>query len=1150
MGCKMKKVVFSVWLLLCLIWSLFAQVSNDFSDNKVLVVLTPETSEYNTTLDESFFGDFAMESVVNLSLIYNEKAIEALKEQGREFRSIYQITLPTHDKAKVLETIESLNKTSGVEYATPDYFFHADLIPNDTYLDLLWGLNDTHGIKAPQAWDISTGSHAIRVGVIDSGIANHPDLDANVTTGYDFFHSNTTTTDDTIGHGTKVAGVIGAVGNNSLGVVGVNWDVTIVPLQAINNTNTFPNSFLVSAINRATNTWGTPEQISVLNHSISGYGQYYYDTRLMAINNYPGLFIWSAGNGGEDFIGDDVDTAYIENYHLDNIMAVGALTSDGQKSGFSNYSSSGEYVQIYAPGSNIYSTRPSNEYGADSGTSLSAPYVTGVVALLLSVNPCLSARQLIQMIVESADPLTIDTPHGEQIVNRLNAYTAVQLASSLPYLTISPSDYYFGEVAMTQTSPEQTFTISLANTGYSIMTSITKSGAGADNFTLRTNGLPYMLNTGEIYTFTVSFAPTSLGQKSATINIYSTTSETPQIIWVSGTGISPIYPLPYTQHFDTANNLSSIGWDSTLSSTIASYSGVNSSRGLVFTVSSSPTYASTPTISDITLQSYLSIAYRIVQCPTNWNEPLTATTLGVYDKLYVEVSTTGGIGTFTPIYEINHINHSPATMFTTLELPLSDYSSESVNIRFRAVKQSGGFCALVIDDVVIRHSIYTAPESFFATLEANNVILHWTLPLGDENLLGFLLYRNTTLLDSLPATTLNFSDENLARGQYTYTIRASYIGGLSIPKSVVVNVPNIVPYIESFDQCERLADIDWAVDSFYYSTNVFPRIGVNDTKGLVFQMWTYEGNSRFVYTPTIVGITPETTLSFSYRIIDDLPFSDAAPLPMIASELTENDKIYIDVSTTGGTGSYTQIHEINQTNHALSLSFATWILPLSAFTAQPINIRFRLVSNNRIIYFIFDDVCARDDVALGAPQNLVATLDSSRVELCWQAPENDTLLGYRVYRNRMAQTGIITTRVYTDETVVGGVNYTYYISAIYPGAIEVASQSLSVTLDAIASFDEIATPSTTTLQGNYPNPFNPETTIQFSLKQTDRVSIDIFSIKGQLVRSLVNGIYGVGLHKVVWNGCDGFGRPVSSGVYFYRMSTSEYTGVRKMLLLK
>jgi len=125
-----------------------------------------------------------------------------------------------------------------------------------------------------------------------------------------------------------------------------------------------------------------------------------------------------------------------------------------------------------------------------------------------------------------------------------------------------------------------------------------------------------------------------------------------------------------------------------------------------------------------------------------------------------------------------------------------------------------------------------------------------------------------------------------------------------------------------------------------------------------------------------------------------------------------------------------------------------------------------------------------------------------------------------------------------DTNTSGGMDRAWIDNIVFPPS------------SANSEFDHSLTPINTSLKANYPNPFNPETVISFSVSREDRVSLDIYNLRGQKVRSLVNSVYGVGEHYVVWNGRDDIGRPVSSGVYFYRMLSGEYVAVKKMLLLK
>ena len=428
----MKKTIIIWVFVFCCFTALFSE--NDFCGRTVLVVLEPRLSDTNKPLvDDSFFEGIEFISAEQINLVKNEKASEALKQAGREFKAIYMIILPTEDKAKVLEVVDVLKKINGIESAEPSYFSTPMIVPNDEYWTSreLWTLrNDNiYGINAQDAWITTTGSLNVRVGVIDTGTSDHPDLDANVVSGMNFATPNAWLT-DTYPHGTLTAGIIGAVGNNTIGTVGVNWQVGLFTMKITTNTNLIHDYAAVNAIRHARSTWGNTDQISILNYSFGRYGSFH--AVLAEINNYPGLFVWSAGNSG-----DDVDTLINNNSWVNpsNLIAVGAIDSGGRRSiwpnrGSSNYSSSNQHVHIYAPGSDGLSTNNRQSYSEFSGTSMSAPLVTGVAALLLSIKPTLTAEDLKEIMIESGIDTVISIPTHPyiQTVKRLNAYNAVQLA--------------------------------------------------------------------------------------------------------------------------------------------------------------------------------------------------------------------------------------------------------------------------------------------------------------------------------------------------------------------------------------------------------------------------------------------------------------------------------------------------------------------------------------------------------------------------------------------------------------------------------------------------------------------------------------------------------------------------------------------------
>lgn len=411
----------------------------DYVEDAIIVTLDSSISGFDQDHSKTIFKNFDSSMVHELTKITNYSAQQSINQNT--YKQIYQIQLNSVEQENLLEIIEMVASYDGVYHVEPVYKLSHSLAPNDPHYknNDMWGLNGTHGIKAPNAWNISTGSSSIRVGVIDTGISNHDDLVSNLVEGWDVLSDTTITSDDDNGHGTHVAGTIGAVGNNNLGVVGVNWDVSLVPIQANNgSSNSFTTANLIKAINYATNLWGSEAQIDILNYSISGYGSNVSVRE--AVRNFPGLFVWAAGNDEAD-----IDTMVNNNgtFNLPNVISVGSMDSNGNRLSSSNFSTNNVNVNIYAPGGNILSTVPRwrtwpwqswNYYKSLSGTSMAAPHVTGVAALLLSVKPDLSASEIKNIIIDSADSVTISIPNGRggttsQVVKKLNAYSALQSAS-------------------------------------------------------------------------------------------------------------------------------------------------------------------------------------------------------------------------------------------------------------------------------------------------------------------------------------------------------------------------------------------------------------------------------------------------------------------------------------------------------------------------------------------------------------------------------------------------------------------------------------------------------------------------------------------------------------------------------------------------
>ena len=298
--------------------------------------------------------------------------------------------------------------------------------PNDPQFNLLWGLNNTGqtggtpdaDIDAPEAWDIQQGSQNVVVAVVDTGVDyNHQDLAANIwantgeiandgidndgngytddVRGYDFINNDKDPWDD-YSHGSHVAGTIGAVGNNNIGVVGVSPNVSIMPLKIFTAYGSTSISAIVQGIDYATQNGA-----KVINASYGGSGFSQAQKDAIDDANTMGVsFVAAAGNYSSN---NDINPFYPSSYDLPNIIAVAATTDRDQLASFSNYGKTS--VDLGAPGQGILSTIPGNLYGLNSGTSMAAPHVAGAAALLLAQDPSRTPAQLKNILMNTTDAL-------------------------------------------------------------------------------------------------------------------------------------------------------------------------------------------------------------------------------------------------------------------------------------------------------------------------------------------------------------------------------------------------------------------------------------------------------------------------------------------------------------------------------------------------------------------------------------------------------------------------------------------------------------------------------------------------------------------------------------------------------------------------
>jgi len=379
----------------------------------------------------------------------------AVLSKGMTVPRTYKKTAMLHVKVPAGGNIETslaeIRKIGKVVYVEPNARVHLLATPNEPDFARMWGLNNTGqnrgtddaDIDAAEAWDVTTGGDVI-VAIIDSGMdLGHPDLAANLWVnpgeiadngidddnngyvddvhGYDFGGGDSDTSDDMIGHGTHCSGTVGAVGNNGVGVVGVNWNVKLMACKFADASGGLDMAAGIEAIEYA-----VAHGARVSNNSWGGYGfsQALYDAIRMAGQN-DHLFVAAAANDAND---NDQNPAYPASFDLDNIIAVAATDRNDQMADFSNYGLT--TVDLGAPGVEILSTLPlagsqmGTEYGEAQGTSMATPHVTGAAAIILAVDGSLSHAAVKAALLDNADP--IPALDGRCVTGaRLNLFNAL-----------------------------------------------------------------------------------------------------------------------------------------------------------------------------------------------------------------------------------------------------------------------------------------------------------------------------------------------------------------------------------------------------------------------------------------------------------------------------------------------------------------------------------------------------------------------------------------------------------------------------------------------------------------------------------------------------------------------------------------------------
>ncbi|MGI9495313.1 MAG: Ig-like domain-containing protein [Mariniblastus sp.] len=421
----------------------FSQLApSDYSSSEILV---------------RFHDDVSVDDLkkINHVELMNHNAILSAS-LGEGFRADGQLfEIPVIAGQSIPDLIDYYNSLDAVEFAEPNYLMESTAVPNDQYYGYQWG---PPNINAESAWDTRTDSSSIIVGVIDSGVQyDHPDLQPNIWTnsgeiagngidddnngyvddfyGYDFDNDDSDPMDDN-GHGTHVAGTIGAQGNNSFGVAGVGWDASLMSLKVIGGGS---NADVARAIDYATDNGA-----KITNNSYGYAGTNVGGSSVMSAaigraKDAGVLYVVAAGNSRTGIPASDMDGSFnswpaeYSKIH-DNVITVGAIDESGAFASYSHWGD--ESVQIAAPGTTIASTYTNNGYVYLSGTSMASPHVAGAAALLWAERPEMSYLEIKDAILNNtrADHLNLVT---NGVLDLGLAMTAITSSTNSPPVAVN-----------------------------------------------------------------------------------------------------------------------------------------------------------------------------------------------------------------------------------------------------------------------------------------------------------------------------------------------------------------------------------------------------------------------------------------------------------------------------------------------------------------------------------------------------------------------------------------------------------------------------------------------------------------------------------------------------------------------------------------
>ncbi len=1067
-------------------------------------------------------------------------------------------------------------------------------------------------IDLPEAWNIETGNSAVIVAVIDEGIqTNHPDLAGNIWSGvgYNFVSNSSTLVAGS--HGTHTSGTIGALTNNGVGVSGIaggsgsNNGVRLMSCQVFTSSSSggFEDAPVYAADNNAAisqNSWGYTS-VNVYDQAVLDAIDYFNANGGGSVLN-GGITIYAAGNNNAT--GNWYPGCY------SGTLSVAATDHKDVRAWYSNY---GDWVDVSAPGGDtsvtnqgVLSTISGSSYAYYQGTSMACPHTSGVAALLISKairsGNILTRTALASLITSTTDNhYSLNTGYtGKLGSGRINAQTAllaldsnalypptnlsatagnqlVNLSWGVPAIG-TPTGYKIyrdGVLKTTVTGLSFTDTGLTNGTTYSYYLKAVYASGDSDptgTVTATPNNLTsVVIGSGTTATTTTTASPVNIYYKSLhgqsvytkaelnaagvfgpiditqigfyvssvpslalpgfTVRMKHTTAAN-VAAWETATGLVTVYTA--TSYMPTAG-----GYNMLNLATPFTWDGVNNividtAFGLV------ASYTSTGTVQ----YSSVTSGYRYVRSDTA-NQ--TSVFTGGYTSTYrpnVKLSFVAGTPTAPEIaVSPTSLAYGSVTVGTTSVKTFSIQNSGTANLTGSITTPTGYTVALAGK---------AADDSELRSREA-----------GDRNTLSYTVTpggTNTYNLTFAPtaATAYNGSVSISSNDADETTVTVAVTG----TGTAVANTAPTIALPASFTFAEN--------GSLIQDFSSYVADAQTADSGLTL---TCSGNSNVTVSISGMSVTFGATAGWfgtenlTFTVSDGaLSASDA--VSVIVTEIVSVSEVILGTGTSSNsTTTACPINVYYKSLHTQALYKASELT--AAGVTGPVTITqigfyvSGIPALSMPSYVIrMGHTTATTASAWLAAANLTTVWTSSSFRptatgwymfnlstpFTWNGSGNiviDTAFGLMSSYNKSGATRYTSTSSCFRYVRSDSANQTNVFTG---GSTSNSRPNLKLVFANRQTYNSDV--STTKLHQNYPNPFNPETTISFDMAQTGAASLAIYNVKGQLVRSLVNQDLAAGRHSYVWNGTDANGRSVSSGVYFYRLTTPGHTEKRQMILMK